>query len=57
MVPASDKPLPPSILKQPKNGAGKRQRAPMIKQTVSISKFLTKPRHSELLENMMIQFV
>merc|ERR1719189_3486536 len=46
MVPVNDKPIPPSILKQPKNGAGKRQRAPMIKQTgKSLSTFSVISQH------------
>ena len=40
MVSSNDKPVPPSILKQPNPSAGKRVRAPMIKQTVSISKHM-----------------
>ena len=36
MVPGNDKPVPPSILKKP---TSKRERAPMIKQTVSNLKF------------------
>ena len=35
MVESDKKPVPASILKQPNPAAGKRQRAPMIKQTVS----------------------